>query len=118
MVITTETITETPIITAVEDSEIQTVAIRTTREIKVVVDSETKAIASKIEVPTLVQEALEVQAALTAADQKHPMVDLTVAVSETVRAAAKTQVLLQAPADSKTAAAVALDKLIINNDYK
>ncbi len=104
------------LIIAVVDSEIQTAAIRTTREIritKVAVDSEIKTIALKTE--DLPQEASEILEVLTPEELNlHLLAEVSaVAVSETAVQEAK----IQAQLENKTVVE-ALDRTIINNDYK
>ncbi len=115
---------ETPIAIAdiVEDSEIQALVIRTTKEIKItreiriikaVEDSEVKTalkteVQIRIRIPLEVSETLE---APIAQDQNHQVVG-----SEIVQAAAKTQIQTLVQTDNRPVEA--LDKIIINNDYK
>lgn len=97
-------ITETP--TATADSETRTAVIRTIRETRTIVGSETKAMGIRTTRTTTVSEIPIVMAdseILKAADQNLPVVD-----SETAQAAKA-----PAPADSRAAEA-ALDKTIIN----
>ncbi len=121
--ITEDTITETPItiVDIVADSEIQTVVIRTTKEIKItkeigiikaVVDSELKTVLkTEVQVPIQIRVVSEIQKVRVAQDQ-NPQVE----VSETTQAAAKIQIQTLIQTDNRTVAA--LDRLIINNDYK
>lgn len=122
--ITEDIIMETPIAIAdiVEDSEIQALVIRTTKEIKItreiriikaVEDSEVKTalkteVQIRIRIPLEVSETLE---APIAQDQNHQVVG-----SEIVQAAAKTQIQTLVQTDNRPVEA--LDKIIINNDYK
>lgn len=91
------------------DSEIQTAVLRTTKETRI-----TKAAAdSEIQIVDHPQtpEVSEIQEAPIREEQNLPAVVSAVAVSETAQANKATQT------DNKTVAA-ALDRTIINNDYK